>query len=534
MNQILYGATGLDDRRDPYSFYASGNVSMNLYGWSVPLSFAYSNQQFSFQQPFNQYALHPTYKWVTGHIGYANMNFSSYTLAGHTFLGTGVEATPGNWTVGMMYGRLLQAVQPDSLSEDAAEPAYRRMGYGLKAGYHQGNDQLQFIFFRAQDELNSIDYVPEADGILPQQNLVLSAMGSKQLLEKFVISGEYAISGLNRDIRSDALQNPEAYKLFAHVGPLYTPRTSSSYYSAMKSAFSYQGSAFTVGLGYERIDPGYETLGAYFFNNDLENITVNGATAFFGGRVNVAANVGRQRDNLDGDKASALRRTVGSVNVGLAASERLNMQASYSNFTTFTNIRSQFVDINQLTPYDNLDTLNFTQISQNASLNATYQLSTNKERSQNLSMNLSFQDAADNQGGVEQPSGSQFYMATTSYSLSVPARNIGASASFNYNQNRAAGQVATTLGPTVSLNKTMLEKKLRTSLSTSWNGSLSEGEWRSRVMNVRLNGGFAVQNKHNLNLSVALVNRASLAESGLEGFTEVTGTLGYSYSFSTK
>jgi len=38
---------------------------------SYSFSYIFSNQQSSFQQPFNQYGLHPTYKWITGHIGYA-------------------------------------------------------------------------------------------------------------------------------------------------------------------------------------------------------------------------------------------------------------------------------------------------------------------------------------------------------------------------------------------------------------------------------------------------------------------------------
>jgi hypothetical protein len=36
------------------------------------------------------------------------------------------------------------------------------------------------------------------------------------------------------------------------------------------------------------------------------------------------------------------------------------------------NIRSQFDYINGQTPYDNLDTLNFTQLSQNMALNTLY------------------------------------------------------------------------------------------------------------------------------------------------------------------
>lgn len=113
-------------------------------------------------------------------------------------------------------------------------------------------------------------------------------------------------------------------------------------------------------MGYERIDLEYRTLGAYYFNNDLENITVNTTTALFQGKVSLGLNVGLQKNNLDKEKISSMQRMVGSANIGYAASERLNLNASYSNFQTFTNIRPQFEQQNQLTPYQNLDTLNFT------------------------------------------------------------------------------------------------------------------------------------------------------------------------------
>jgi hypothetical protein len=506
INQILYGISGMESRRDPYSFYASGNVSFNLYGWSIPLSFAYSNQQSSFQQPFNQYSLHPTYKWVTGHFGYTSMSFSPYTLGGHLFLGAGVDATPGKFKISAMYGRLQKSVEPDSLSGQS--PAFERYGYGIKVGYADGNDQIGVILFRAKDDENSISYIPENEDITPEENLVLSVMGSKQLFDRLIINAEYAISGITKDTRSQEI-DLEENRVFSKVGNVYSPRLSSAYYNAFNSGITYQATGFSVGVGYERIDPGYRTLGAYFFNNDLVSYTVNGATALFGGRVNVSANVGIQQDNLDGDKVSTMERTVGSINVGFAASDKLNLSATYSNFTTFTNIRSQFLDINQLTPYENLDTLNFTQISQSASLNANYILRNTETRGQNLNVNLSVQNAADEQGGAEQNSSSQFYMTNASYSLSIVPKSLTISASFNYNENRAFNINSKTLGPTLSVNKSLMEKKMRLSLSSSWNESFTNGEQINRVVNLRGNGGYTVKKKHNINLSLVWVNRES-------------------------
>ena len=93
-NQIFYATHGSEARRDPYTYFLSGDLNLSLYGWSAPVSFTYSNQQASFQQPFNRYSIHPTYKWVTLHGGYTAMSFSPYTLNGHTFLGVGPTYHP--------------------------------------------------------------------------------------------------------------------------------------------------------------------------------------------------------------------------------------------------------------------------------------------------------------------------------------------------------------------------------------------------------------------------------------------------------
>jgi hypothetical protein len=160
-NQIFYAAGGMDSRRDPYSYFLSGNLNFDLYGWSVPLSFSFSNQKLSFQQPFNQYGLHPTYKWITGHIGYVSMNFSPYTLSGHLFKGVGIELAPaGKFTYSAMYGRLQKAVEADTSAEAAGEAAFRRMGYGFKVGYRNGGDYANAILFRAKDEASSLSFIP--------------------------------------------------------------------------------------------------------------------------------------------------------------------------------------------------------------------------------------------------------------------------------------------------------------------------------------------------------------------------------------
>ncbi len=529
LNQIAYGSTGIDGRRDPYSFFFTGSLNFNLYGLDVPLSFSVSNQSSGFQQPFNQYGIAPTYKWVTAYLGYNALTFSPYTLNGHIFNGVGVELKPeGKFSLTAMYGRLLKAVEPDTLNEVGSNPSYKRMGFGFKASYKDEADYADLIFFSASDQINSISYVPEELDVLPEDNLVLGLNVGKLLFQRLMITAEVASSALTRDKRSEEIE--PSGNLLANLGPFFTQRASSSFNTALKGSATYKARIYSIGMTYERIDPEYETLGAYFFNNDLENITGNVAVALLGGRVNLGLNAGSQRNNLGNTEVSSTNRFVGSLNVAYNPGPRLNMSGTFSNFQTFTNVRSQFVDINQLTPFDNLDTLDFTQIARSGNVNMNYIISQSKERSQNLNINLNVQTATDEQGGVEQASGSQFINLNSAYSLRLPQRNLSLTASFNFNRNEITTQQTTTLGPTIAIGKQFLEKKLRNTLSVSWNKTFSDASDGNRVLNVRLNSAYRLKDKHRMNASVVFLNRNDGATAG---FSEYTVTVGYSYNFST-
>lgn len=532
LNQIFYSANGIDSRRDPYSYFASGNINFSLYGWSVPLSFSISNQNTTFQQPFNQYSIHPTYKWVTAHVGYTSMSYSPYTVNGHIFLGGAVDLAPeGKWKFSALYGRFLKAVDPDTTDASSQLPAFRRMGYGFKTSYTSGGDFVDLTLFHAEDDVNSVSYIPDSLNILPQENLVVSIGAGKTIFERFLLKAELATSALSNDTRAGEtdLSHPLAKTRF-----LYSPRLSSSFYNAFKASFDYQQDVFTVGVAYERVDPQYRTLGAYYFNNDLVNITFNGTASILEGRMNVAVSGGTQHDNLDKSKISTMRRAVGSLNINYAPTERLNLAASYSNFQTYTNIRSQFQQINQLTPYENLDTLNFTQLSQNATLTAMYSFGQSQSRKQNVNVNFTLQDASDKQGDVEQNSGMRFYNFNTAYAINLIPQNMIVSVSLNATINDGAGIDTKTYGPVASVSRSFLDKKFRTTLSSSYNNTYSNGVNINRIINGRFTGTVSIQKKHNINLSTVVVNRENQVEGGSRSFTEFTGTLGYSYSFGTK
>lgn len=517
--------------RAPFTWFLNGNLNVNILGKvSMPFSFNLTNVGSAYTYPSlpNRLSLTPTYKWITGHIGDVSMSFSPYTLSGHLFTGVGVDLAPeGHFKVSAMYGRLQRAVQLDSLTQPNP-PAYERWGYGSRLTWQDKSLKFGLIVFGAKDNTNSLAVKPDSLGILPQQNMVISWIASVKPAKNMELSGEYATSALTRDLRDTTMHKDDAGNLIQY---LMTSRNSTSYYHAEKVQLNYTFMKSVIGVGYERVDPGYQTLGAYYFNNDLENITFNLARPFFRGKVTLAANVGIQRDNLNNSEDGTNHRLVTSVNLSVNPSHRLSTSFSYSNFQTYMYIKPQFAYINQLTQYQNLDTLNYSQVSQNANLNVNYLLGNNKKVNQNINLNLSFQDAYNEQGGtVSEGNSSLFYNAALAYSFIFVPRSISITAAFNGTYNAIDTNGYTTLGPTLAFNSRLLHKKLVAGFSSSYNVSNGQGAPESSVLNFRWNFSYALKKKQNLGLNIIQQYTYTTA-TGQKNTNSLVATIGYNYNF---
>ena len=344
----VYYDSNQNNNRDPFTYFLQGGINVNIYSFAIPITYSFSNQgeNLGYQLPFNfnRLSLHPKYKWITGHIGNTSMTFSPYSLSGHPFTGGGIELQPkGPFKVSAMGGELLKATPDDG--DPRTIPAYRRMGYGMKAAFEKQNYKLGLIGFYAKDDFNSVTMIPAEREILPQENLVISVEGMVKINKNFDLQLEYASSAITRNLNTQ--QTKKGDNTFSLAGLFFNNRTSTEYYKAVKTRFGYSAGGAKIGVGYERIDPGYETLGATFFNNDFENITLDASNNFFNNKLSLSFNVGYQRDDLNNTKVNETSRTVGAVNASWMLSKKVNVTANYSNFTTFTNIKpNQFDEIN--------------------------------------------------------------------------------------------------------------------------------------------------------------------------------------------
>lgn len=528
ISNIFYHTSDSISRRDPFQYILSGNINLNLFGYVAPFSFTYSNSQRSYTQPFNRLSFTPQYKWIKAYIGYTSMSFSPYTLSGHSFKGGGVELTPGNWRLALMAGQLKKAIEYNPLNETSSGTSYKRMGYGIKIGYEKSKNSISANVFTAKDDENSIQHYTGNNFPQPKENLVLGVSGQTTLIDHISLEGEYALSILKSNIRDDLVQNDS---LTINSGNEVKPQQAgiTRKYDAYSFGIGYQTSPFGLMIRYERVAPDYQTFGAYYFNNDMENITLVPNIRLLEGRLAISGNAGLQRNNLDRSRESTTKRWVGAGNIVFIPAKKLNVTFNYSNFSTYTNIRPQTDPF-----YNNsMDSLNFYQVTNQVGGSLQYSFG-KKEAPRNLMINASYQKAAETGQGAGSKSASGFITANSSYSQLMPEAGLSLALSYNISSSSAPEAKSFYQGPGINISKMFMNKTLRAGMNSTYNQNILNGKKGSPVLSTGINLGYSPkkteEGKHSINFNLTMVQRFP-SEMQKQKRNEITGNLNYAFTF---
>lgn len=525
LNSIYLNTNNPYSTRDPFTWYLSGNINFSILNWSIPFTYTYSNNKGTYTQPFNQYGLTPTYKWIKTYVGWSNMSFSSYTLSGKPFLGGGAELTPKNWKMAFFYGRMNKAVEYDALTENATGMAYKQMGMGAKIGFEKKGYGLSFIWFDGRDVANSLSFVPPTANIKPQANTVVSVQGKMPVTKYFTIESEYALSGLTTNTQQDAALTATSKNKLPLI---FKPNGTSEFFSAFKSAVNFTSKFVGLGFNYERVAPGYKTLGAYYFNNDFENITLTPQFRLFKNKLTVAMNAGMQKNNLNDNKITTTRRAVGSANINIIPNKKWMIAAAYSNFTSFT--RNRPITDPYYVPSP-ADTMRFYQVSQNGNLNINHNFEKKNFRNSITLIGL-YQVSSQQTGSISQEPVTVL-SGNTAYALIHKASKTNVSVTFNANQSTMDKNITTLFGPGLSIGKSFFKNSMNTSLGATYNNALLNGSSNGSVIAERLNINFSPKVKNSkygkptFGLSCSYVTR----NSKLMSQKEFTGTINLGYNF---
>lgn len=521
-NNTLYAASGIENRRDPYYWILNADINFDFFGVvSAPFSMTLTSQNRTYEgaQPFNQFGISPKYRAVTAHLGYRTMSFSDYTLAGNLFLGAGVEVEPENGWVraSAMWGQFAKPVSRTGLDGVGfAQPTYRRRGYGFKVGLGREDHNIDLILFKASDDENSIQQ--DSVTVTPEENLVLG-FNTTHKFGKFSIQLEYAYSMFTRDKLADEVVIDD-YTFVNNFGPIFVPNTSSEFNRAISTKATYAGNGYQLNVNYREVDPGYQTMGSSFLNNDLRDISGGVSWAMFQQRVNIATNAGLQHNNLNNQLESQVNRLIYGGSVSFAPTPSWNFNVNYSNFNTST--RQVQIQTEQF-----VDSLDYYSVTQSGAFTLNYRTNKSAGVNHSISATVNAQDVGDSDQNE-----TTFINYMLGHQMTL-GDGWSVSTSGSYNTNEAPMNRTVTAGPVLSVNKGFWENKLSTSVSANMMWSYLNDELTNRILNIRNTYTFRLGEKHNFSASIFYLNKQAQGASTGSHVQEIRGNFGYSYRISS-
>lgn len=534
LNIRSYSTNAATNRQTPLSSMLFANATARIYNIDIPFSFILNNLN-DFNTPFHKGYLKgvftnqrdrltrlgfsPYYKWIKVHIGHRYMNFSDFTLSNHNFLGAGVELTPGKFRFAAMAGRLAKAEPIDLALDRPNLPVYRRLGYGMKVGYGTQNEYIDLIIFKAKDDPNSLDITgtPEVS-VQPAENLVIGLKGRKEVVKNLNVDFEVARSGHTRDVADDRKDGARTFSLDFN-NPLFRRRISSNYANAASANISYRLKKVQIGAGYQRIDPEYKTFGAYFFNDDLENYTLQLA-AYGIKNFSFNGSAGLQRNNLDHSRPASYKRFIMALNANYQL-KSWNFGANYSNFLS---------NINYLLS-ENLDSLKVIIVTSDASLNIGRNFTGRQGGANSINLRGGVQQVSQN---IETPTGNpatNMYYANLGYNLRLKS-GWNFSANADYNQNSLSAVRQDRYGGGLRVGKNLFKNKLDLTLGTQSYYGTSPSDIRSSLQsNHTFRLQWKVSRMQNLQLQLNSIQGRKTVSGVDTHFSEFIAMLGFNGRF---
>ena len=524
LNSSFYSVSGIPERQAPFAYGVNANATLTVYGVSMPFSFTWynNNKKGSFSQPFNQFGISPTYKWLTLHLGYRNLSFSEFTLNGYTFLGAGLEARPGKFRLGAVYGKFNQNSTYDLAMADSM-PKMTRTGWAAKVGYGTENRFIDFSVVRIGDNTDAFDSLaakPLKPGMpMPEQNIAFGLTSrfafTPQLM--FTFDGSYSFYTKNRmELPPDSISDG----WLRLVKGLITVNRTTSYFRAFKTSLSYRFTPTIVtGIEYRRIDPGFRSMGSYFFNNDVQHITFNQTVGLMNGKVNLNGSLGIQNDNLDGSKANTAHRVIGSFSGNYTINENWALDASFNNYST--NQRAYKTA--------GSDSLLIFQVNRTFMLMPRFTKAT-PTASHMVMLNLNYTTLDDRNKTTSDMVDTDTYMAMLLYNFGLPVLRLNISAGANYTSMTNKNFENVMIGGNLNLSKTFLSDKL----SLNWSNNIMSNKINDDsglIINSALNGAYRFHPKHLLSLNFSLINNRFANEAAVPSYDEIRGDISYVFTF---
>ncbi len=533
---LLYNfSSDPNNLRDPFTTVIGGNLNFFVAGISLPVSFSYSNAQVSVTPPmnFNRFSISPKYKWATLHLGTSSTVLSPYSLNGFQYDGVGVDLTPGKLKFKFMSGRLLRGTGDFNQNPDVT-PFYKRRGTGVAAEYEiKSGVIIGGTLFHAKEDSTTASNIPFELAIKPKENFVATFNTKFTILKQLSVTAEVAKNFLTQDLASPlkSVIGKDVFSGFLNVNGTTARQL------ARNVKIGYTWKTIDMGLEYEKVDLGYQCLGAFFNQNGFENTLMRLSFPLFKNKLFLSPSFGIQNDLTDSVSSQKGGRFLTTINANYNPSSKLSFAGSYSNNVSITNFRNldNIANANNLIPFY-LDSVRLVLLNMNLSFNANYQLKSNKDINKSISASYSLQNGTKKGGEffIDEEA-NQFHNGTLTMATVFPKTTFQYNVSFNYTLSKQGLSTTTTAyGPGFTIGKKFMKKKLLTQIGSTYNTTFTnETALRVNVMNFNANLSYNIKDRHDFKFSGIFQTRTSI--NGLTNINNNTTngiiSLIYNYNF---
>ena len=339
----------------PFSATAYADMTLNLYGISIPMSLQFVNtnaKQFAFSKPEFTMNLRPMWNKFTFYLGTASMNFSNYTYNGVSFNGAGVEYRGDKFRFGGFYGTFNKGTKFNAKYDgrDAVQflsdallgmnnvsfttiPQFKRKAYAAHIAVGSMRNYVDLSLLHAADDLNSLPaewYMLDEydttlylrDSVRGKENLALGLKGHFTIGKHVIFEANLGASLFTPDIARDEIVLEgegagiaTANKLFGAMRKtrLFNPRYGSEFHFAGDALLNLNFKPVKATFTYRFVQPDYVSLGAVGFNQNSQTFGGNISTSLFHNSASLRLNGYLQRDNLD--KKQMYTNQVGSYSI---------------------------------------------------------------------------------------------------------------------------------------------------------------------------------------------------------------------------
>ncbi len=529
-----YTTSSDNQRREPYGGILEGNVQYSVLGFSSGLDIYYNTDDNRFRQNMNRIAFNGSWRWIALSAGDVTPAYSEFGVRGTQIRGGELRLTPGNIFLNLSFGRINRAVT-EIEDERPRQLAYERWLYAFAFGAgNPSTNNFGLSGFYGRDLQSSFSDSLRAslrEGLVGSQILAAENYGLTPKFqlsffeEAFKIGAETTVSAYTRDLNSPLLTVDEV-GVPGFVVDLFSPRNSTRVTYAGKAHTMLNIDYFSMRAEFERIMPGFESIGLRQLRDDQQTISLQPRFNLLSGRLSIDGTLSLSEDNLLGHRLSTQKRNNIGVNTIARITDTFTLGGGYSRFEAYSETsesesgqrdHEQISHIYQLFPSLVIMGNNATQ---NITVSGIYQ-----------EIDVSYPTA---DGAMLDES--HTITGTVSHAVSFTS-GISVNSSVNYVTGESPGSTFTTIGASLGGGYAFLEGRLNTNLTMTANFNTVESESAFDTIvteNSQLNGSFTasyrVTSSTSFQLNLRTQNNSIIQGDG-QGFSELEGRFQFQQRF---